>query len=255
METNETCRRGHVRTPENVYEYVRKNGQPKIMCRVCNRLMEKKRLPPKRVKTERVVIYGPPRQRGRPRKEETKYPRRGEKKSPRTNGIYIFGPVTFLLMPCGREAMIDTSDIPSVVPHGLWSAGGKGYVHKQGKWEDGSPRTVFLHRLVAQAPKGYDVDHINGDPLDNRRKNLRVTTRSENLQNTRTTGRKSASGHKNVYPVRRQGNAQWYVKLMCQGISHYGGEFNDLTEAVTKASQMRRAFHTHCVENSLPLNG
>ena len=41
-----------------------------------------------------------------------------------------------------------------------------------------------FHRYVIGAPKGLDVDHINGNPLDNRRCNLRLATRSQNMANT-----------------------------------------------------------------------
>lgn len=44
-------------------------------------------------------------------------------------------------------------------------------------------RVQYLHRLILAAPNGFDVDHVNGDRLDNRRSNLRVATRSQNLAN------------------------------------------------------------------------
>lgn len=42
---------------------------------------------------------------------------------------------------------------------------------------------LYLHRYVMRAPPGFCIDHINGDPLDNRKANLRVCSFRENARN------------------------------------------------------------------------
>mgnify|MGYP003661541398 CR=1 FL=1 len=66
-------------------------------------------------------------------------------------------------------------------------------------------RRMSVHRVVMDAPKGMDVDHINGNGLDNRKENLRLCTRSQNCMNQRLKSH-SRSGYKGVAyePIHRQ---------------------------------------------------
>lgn len=58
----------------------------------------------------------------------------------------------------------------------------------------------YLHRLIMEPPKGKVVDHINRNPLDNRRMNLRVVTIQQNLRNQKrpnnTSGQNGVSFNK-----------------------------------------------------------
>ena len=48
----------------------------------------------------------------------------------------------------------------------------------------GKPSTEYLHHYVIGKPfKGFVVDHIDGDPLNNQIDNLRIVTHRQNLQN------------------------------------------------------------------------
>jgi hypothetical protein len=44
-------------------------------------------------------------------------------------------------------------------------------------------KTIYMHRVILDAPDTMEVDHINGDTLDNRRCNIRLATGSMNQKN------------------------------------------------------------------------
>lgn len=44
-------------------------------------------------------------------------------------------------------------------------------------------KTLYLHREIINCPKGYQVDHRDGDRLNNQRYNLRVCSLLENRRN------------------------------------------------------------------------
>lgn len=50
---------------------------------------------------------------------------------------------------------------------------------------NGKQTTIQMHTQIMNPPKGMQVDHIDRDGLNNRRSNLRITTRAQNQQNQR----------------------------------------------------------------------
>lgn len=75
------------------------------------------------------------------------------------------------------------------------------------------PRKVhFLAQAInGPAPAGMVIDHINGDPWDNRRENLRVCTHTENKRNQRRP-RKATGAGKGVHLI----SGQW-TACICAG--------------------------------------
>lgn len=86
----------------------------------------------------------------------------------------------------------------------------------------------LLHRLIMAAPDWADVDHINGNPLDNRRINLRLATHSNNQKNM-AKHKDNKSGYKGVSWHKRAN--KWQVHLMNNGHKVYLGLFVNIVEA------------------------
>lgn len=64
---------------------------------------------------------------------------------------------------------------------------------ESGKWQS-------LHRLIVGViPLGFVVDHINGNPLDNRRSNLRVVNHGDNARNCAATAGRALPKGVSVY--------------------------------------------------------
>lgn len=93
-------------------------------------------------------------------------------------------------------------------------------------------KIVGAHRvavawMTGDWPLGY-VDHINGNPSDNRWSNLRVGTQSQNLCN-RGKQKNNTSGYKGV-TFHRQ-SKKWQAKICFQGAKKSLGLFSDKRDA------------------------
>lgn len=83
-----------------------------------------------------------------------------------------------------QEALIDIEDIEKCKDIN-WCL--KPSYRKENEfYVESSNRTnnIKLHRYITNAPKGIEVDHINHNPLDNRKCNLRVCSHFENMKNS-----------------------------------------------------------------------
>lgn len=112
-----------------------------------------------------------------------------------------------------------------------------------------SGRNYQIHRLVwlyvhGQWPSGF-VDHIDGNPRNNRIENLREASQSENLANSRKSKR-NTSGFKGVSLAHNQ---KWRAYVSAKGKTHWLGYFKTKEEAfaarIVAASRLHGEFARH----------
>ena len=93
---------------------------------------------------------------------------------------------------------------------------------------------LYIHRLVTNAEKGFEVDHIDHDKLNNQKKNLRVVTSSQNKMNGNSRVG-STSKYKGVSWDAK--NNKWQAGIHYEGKKVFLGRFNsedDAAEAYNK---------------------
>ena len=73
---------------------------------------------------------------------------------------------------------------------------------------------VLMHRQILNPEKSDDVDHVNGDGLDNQRSNIRVCSRQQNLENQRLRS-DNTSGFKGVSLCNK--NRAWRATVNLNG--------------------------------------
>lgn len=125
-------------------------------------------------------------------------------------------------MTGGHTVLVDECDLAAVSAH-RWHLHSRGYAVRNVR----SGRRyvpLFMHRVIMCPPPGLTVDHINGNPLDNRRANLRICSQRDNSRNTspRTRpGQTSRFKGVRMHPKRRK----WEAYIRVSGVQKYLGHF------------------------------
>lgn len=124
------------------------------------------------------------------------------------------------------RTLIDLDDIDKVKDY-KWSLLSNGYVAYKSK-------KIRLHRFITDCPDNMVVDHINHNPLDNRKCNLRICTQQENMMN-QSINSKNTSGITGV--VWNKQKNRWMAQIMCNKKNINLGLFNTKEEAIEARKQ------------------
>lgn len=131
----------------------------------------------------------------------------------------------------GERILVDDEDFGNLNAF-RWHVSNYGYARCNEPTGLAKPRyrLVSLHRQLVGLAFGdvRQVDHINGDRLDNRKANLRICTHAENGRN-RGAPRNNTSGFKGVHFHKQC--RKWQAQIKIDGQKKHLGLFDSAEEA------------------------
>jgi hypothetical protein len=144
----------------------------------------------------------------------------------------------------GQVAIVDAADYESLMQWKWYASLSRGtfYVKREQKRSSGKRMSIWMHRQILGLQYGekMDVDHINGNSLDNRRANLRVVTHAENMRNRRLQ-KNSASGIKGV--SWNKASKKWKAQIYIGGKQIHLGLFMSTHEATAAYVNAAKKYH------------
>lgn len=152
----------------------------------------------------------------------------------------------------GMIAKVDDQDYERLSAH-AWHYDPKGGGYARALVGGRECRKLLqMHRVVMDAPEGVQVDHINGDGLDNRRCNLRLASRSQNQQNI-FVAPTNQTGYKGVHWDASKG--KYRAQIMKDKRRYRLGRFDSPEEAAQAYDAAARELFGEYSRLNFPLPG
>ena len=120
----------------------------------------------------------------------------------------------------GKETMVD-DDIYELIKDQKWHCTSEDYAIRNLPIEyRQEQKKIRLHQLVLGFPDSI-IDHIDGNKLNNQRKNLRLCNESQNRMNSRLS-KNNSTGYRGVWKTI---NNNFTARVKCCGKDYYLGRF------------------------------
>lgn len=139
----------------------------------------------------------------------------------------------------GKIALVD-DDIFDYINQWKWCAAKDNYTWYAMRTIGLRPfkTTVAMHRIITKAQDEYEVDHRDGDGLNNQMYNLRVCTSSQNQMNKRVQ-KNNTSGFKGVF----ESGKRWQAAIKVANKRTYLGSFVTPEEAARAYDKAAKELH------------
>lgn len=129
----------------------------------------------------------------------------------------------YIKLTKGKRTMVDDEDYQILSKLKWHSSVDRNTVYAKNTHKG---RIIPMQNVIMWCPKGYEIDHINRNGLDNRKSNLRIVTRHQNQLNK---GPYKSRKYKGIYW--REDRNKWYASIRLNGKSNHLGAFSSPIEA------------------------
>ncbi len=142
----------------------------------------------------------------------------------------------------GKFALVDDSDFEWLNQWSWCTRKKKENCFYAGRndWLNKRNHILLMERQIMKPAKGMEVDHKNGNSLDNRRHNLRICTRRQNLKN-QAMHKNNKCGFKGVYWSYT--SKKWCSKIFVDGKSKNLGVYFCIIEAARAYDKAAMKYH------------
>lgn len=138
----------------------------------------------------------------------------------------VFG-ACWIALTKGAFTLVDESDYESLMSKS-WMLTSEGYAARNVSKK--RRQRIYMHHQILGLKR---VDHRNGNPLDNRRLNLRPASQQQNMMNKAAQPvRRSHKDLSNIKGVFRTKNGRFKVQIGIDRSTHHVGVFDRLGEAI-----------------------
>ena len=141
----------------------------------------------------------------------------------------------------GYETIVDDEDYEELSKY-KWHVGGvKGYTkYAQRKIRINGKRTsISMHVVILASPLGFEVDHKDGNGLNNTKENLRSVKHSDNCKNRK----KRKDSTQTFKGIRKRKNGTWRARIYSNGNKIIIGSFQNEFDAASAYDRAAIKYH------------